>query len=107
MCGTGSLEKGQVVNRPSNGQDEKPQKRHGVVLTEKEAFEIYKCKFPSDKFQMKGRSVPVSRRFNVSPKTVRDIWSQRTWTHATRSLWSAYEVVRIFNISFHSISKDI
>jgi hypothetical protein len=63
------------------------------VLTDKEAFEIYKFKFPLDKFHMKGRSVPVSRKFNASPKTVRDIWSQRTWTNATGSLWSAYDVV--------------
>ncbi len=94
MCA--GLVKGQTRNRSlvslTKGQGDKPQKRHGIVLTDKEAFEIYKFKFPLDKFQMKGRSVPVSRKFNVSPKTVRDIWNQRTWTNATRPLWSAYEV---------------
>ena len=71
----------------------KPQKRHGVVLTDKEAFEIYKCKLSWDRCKVKGRSVPVSLKFNVSPKTVRDIWTRRTWTNATKCLWPIEEVI--------------
>ena len=55
-------------------------KRNGVVLNEKLAVEIYKLRLfgPS-----KGKSVHVSRIFHVSPKTVRDIWNQKTWSLAT------------------------
>ena len=41
----------------------------------------------------KGQSIPVSLLFNVSPKTVRDIWNRKTWPNATCSLWSQSEVV--------------
>ena len=38
---------------------------------------------------LRGQSVRVSERYNVSAKTIRDIWSRRTWTFATDSLWHA------------------
>ena len=85
------------------GPDDKPQKRHGVVLTENKAYEIYKLKFHLDKSKLKGRGVPVSRKFNVSPKTVRDIWSRRTWINATKPLWSAHEVL-LKHCTFHLVS---
>ncbi len=78
----------------------KSQRRHGVVLSDKEAFEIYKCKLSLDKFKTKGRSVPVSLQFNVSPKTVRDIWTRRTWTNATKDLWHIEEVTRRTTLNF-------
>eukprot|EP00960_Hanusia_phi_P033527 750499-Hanusia_phi.AAC.1 len=33
----------------------------------------------------------VSAQFGVSSKTVRDIWDRRTWTEATKSLWTESE----------------
>lgn len=67
-------------------------KRHGIVLNEKLALEIYKCKHVYADSNIKGKSVPVSKRFGVSPKTVRDIWTRRTWANATCAVWSENEV---------------
>lgn len=73
--------------------------RIGTVLTEELAIEIYKCKlafnapsnyaecFQSAEIRKRGKSVPVSVKFGISPKTVRDIWSHRTWAYATYPLW--------------------
>ena len=70
-----------------------------VILTPKLAMEIYKVKLellnpkdfhswfhPSTRL-LKGHSVPVARRYNVSAKTIRDIWNRKTWTFATSALW--------------------
>ncbi len=70
-----------------------------VVLTPKLAKEIYARKleflapkdfyscFNSSSRTLKGRSVPVAKMYNVSAKTIRDIWNRRTWTFATSTLW--------------------
>ncbi|EKX35424.1 hypothetical protein GUITHDRAFT_118441 [Guillardia theta CCMP2712] len=34
----------------------------------------------------------VAKKYGVSSKTIRDIWSRRTWTEATRPLWTADEI---------------
>ena len=75
-------------NKPRTGT--KP--RRGVVLNEKLALEIYKSKPTLIAPNIKGQSVPVSRIYNVSPKTVRDIWSRKTWAKATSQVFSAYQV---------------
>jgi hypothetical protein len=38
--------------------------------------------------KIKGQSVPVSKIYNVSAKTIRDIWNRRTWTFETCQLWN-------------------
>lgn len=75
--------------------------RIGTVLTEELAIEIYKCKLelisPSSSAscfltaddRKRGKSVPVSAKFGISPKTVRDIWTHRTWAYATFPFWSS------------------
>ena len=73
-------------------------RQYGVILTPQLALEIYKCKLvlqspencssgadPSK--SLKGQSVPVGNKYNVSAKTIRDIWNRRTWTFATYKLW--------------------
>ena len=62
--------------------------RKGIVLTEEKAVEIYTCKLDKSESFLRGLSVPVSQVFAVSPKTVRDIWSGRTWAYATCEMWS-------------------
>ena len=37
---------------------------------------------------LRGKSLPVSKLFGVSSRTVRDIWNRQTWTIATNHLWS-------------------
>ena len=72
--------------------------RCGVVLTSALATEIYMHKIRlqnqgklaerhDQTSMMKGQSVPVSKIYNVSAKTIRDIWNRRTWTFATCHLW--------------------
>ena len=70
----------------------KAHKRHGIVLTKEKALQIYECRPSIAKDNKKGQSQPVSLRFDVSPKTVRDIWNRKTWPYATCSLWSQSEV---------------
>lgn len=34
----------------------------------------------------------LAPRFGVTPKTIRDVWSGRTWVEATRHLWTEAEI---------------
>ncbi len=75
-------------------------KKSGLVLNAEQVQEIYRCKIQllqphsfgsclqSAQLRIRGQSVPVAKRFGVSPKTVRDIWSRRTWTYTTEQLWT-------------------
>jgi hypothetical protein len=69
-----------------------------IVLTPHLAMEIYSHKLllqtPRDFgscFEtarlLKGQSTHIAKKYNVSAKTIRDIWNRRTWTFATCSLW--------------------
>ncbi len=73
-------------------------KRQRVILTPQSAREIYTRKLDilaqrvSDSdckhvASLKGRSVPIAHIYDVSAKTIRDIWNQKTWMFATRDLW--------------------
>jgi hypothetical protein len=50
-----------------------------MKLTALEAIAIYQCKFN----KTPGRAAETSRLYKVSAKTVRDIWTQKTWGSAT------------------------
>ena len=70
------------------------------MLTEQQAVEIYKLKLSlidqlsynmsseNWKIAMRGKSNPVSKKFGVSPRIVRDIWNRYTWGFATIPLWA-------------------
>lgn len=67
-------------------------RQYGVVLSPQLAKEIYKSKLEahsSRRFErgLKGQSVPVAKKYNVSAKTIRDIWNRRTWTAVTCEYW--------------------
>ena len=36
----------------------------------------------------------VAPKYGVTPKTIRDVWSGRSWAEATRPLWTEEEVKR-------------
>ena len=55
-----------------------PQK-HRTILTEQQAIEIFGFR------SMNCSATFVAKRYGINERTVRDIWKQRTWTHATRS----------------------
>jgi hypothetical protein len=72
---------------------QKTKLHRGVVLTSKQAVEIYlhkillqgQCRDAG--ISMRGQSHGVSLLFNISSKTVKDIWLHKTWKHATHHLW--------------------
>jgi hypothetical protein len=76
--------------------------RRGTVLSEELAVEVYKYKLAicfdscdqssSSEKKFKGQSSVIARMYDVSPKTVRDIWNHITWKYATCHLWSEKEL---------------
>ena len=74
--------------------------RRKTALTVQDVEEIYRHKIRlsiPDTFKSsligvesstKGQSCHVAKRFGVSPKTIRDIWSKKTWAATTAHLWS-------------------
>ncbi|EKX35000.1 hypothetical protein GUITHDRAFT_118839 [Guillardia theta CCMP2712] len=66
------------------------------VLTADLAYKIYREKPPPlfDKLSLSRRSAEVALQYGTSPKTVRDVWSRRTWTRATTALWTAEELAQ-------------
>jgi hypothetical protein len=75
-----------------------------IVLTAKQAEEIFRMKISMVKMigpkictrasynLLRGKSVSISSEYNVSPKTIRDIWNRRTWQRATCHLWQYDDV---------------
>jgi hypothetical protein len=67
--------------------------RRGSVLTEAQAVEIYKHKLRiqgqggAGGAKLRGKSNGISQLFNISFKTVKDIWCHKTWKRATHHLW--------------------
>ena len=64
--------------------------RPRALLSVEQAIEIYKLrrcwKFDSNGRFVSGATI-IAKNFNISPKTVRDIWNRRTWSYETRHLW--------------------
>ncbi len=76
------------------------------ILTNEQAVDIYIHKMtilqslisnPSllltNENPLRGRSMSVSLTFDISSKTVRDIWNRRIWQNATKHLWTAEETL--------------
>ena len=66
-----------------------------TLLTKEQAVEIYMigqairdCGIDPIR---ESRSSQTAKRFQVSPKTIRDIWNRRTWRNETRHLWANNE----------------
>ena len=64
-----------------------------AVLTATQAIEIYsyrktRSNGPKTDPLLTGRSAAVAKKFNVSPKAIRDIWNRRTWTQETQHVWT-------------------
>ena len=62
------------------------QQQH-VVLTNKLAVEIYRSK----QGRKRHDAALLGARHGVSAKAIRDIWRRRTWTRATKHLWTPQE----------------
>jgi hypothetical protein len=63
-----------------------------ALLTEAEAVEIYSYKSSSSTTYSPphiGKTASLSKKYNISPKAIRDIWNHRTWRTATRHMWTS------------------
>ena len=65
--------------------------RPKIILNAEQAVAIYKlnptpCTDRSNTPKVRGQSIPIAARYGVSPKTVREIWSLKTWAKATEHL---------------------
>jgi hypothetical protein len=65
--------------------------RPRVLLSEQEAQEIFKLQNNHGYPSLHSASVVFSKRYGVSPKAIRDIWTGRSWLEATFSLWNEAE----------------
>jgi hypothetical protein len=66
--------------------------RHRAVLTQDQAIVIYTIRETTSCFGYQSlKSASLAKQFNVSPKTIRDIWNRRTWANETRHLWTEDE----------------
>ena len=68
------------------------------MLAELEVLEIYRIKISFQDqtlhHSIRGKSGDISKIYGVSARTIRDIWSRRTWAYVTVKLWSQ-EIERI------------
>ncbi len=93
-----------------------------VVLSPELAYEIYAYKltlqtttdfascFEASGSKLKGKSSRLAKHYNVSAKTIRDIWNRRTWTFATCNLWrdeiaKSAEVANSFCAPYSQVNK--
>ena len=75
------LPTGMNLTKHRNRTD-KPRAR--IILTAEQAAEIYSLKnFCLQGSKHRGYSLPIAKKYGVSPKTIRDIWNRQTWTFAT------------------------
>jgi hypothetical protein len=61
-------------------------KKPSAVLTKGQAIDIFRLSLTHSSKEKKPTAVSVSRAFNINEKTVRDIWSARTWHDETLPL---------------------
>jgi hypothetical protein len=58
--------------------------RPRAILTEQQAAEIFRLRFVPSQHGVVTSAIAVGRRYGVNERTIRDIWKQRTWSHATQ-----------------------
>ena len=65
----------------------------GIALDHTTAADIY-IQRPRDagtRYGSMSLAAKLARMYDVSPKTIRDIWNRKSWVKATRSLWTEKE----------------
>jgi hypothetical protein len=73
-------------NNPNQSMQQHRQQKRRAILTELQAIEIFAFRNESSILRMVSSASVVAKRYGINERTVRDIWTQRTWTHATCSL---------------------
>ena len=72
--------------QPCSDEKKKPR----AILTEQQAVEIFGL--ASSYHDVVSSAAALARRYGVNERTVRDIWKQRTWIHATRHFEGSVQV---------------
>ena len=62
-------------------------KHSRAVLTKQQAIEIFALKRDLQNQSLTAMSVELADKYNVNSKTIRDIWSGRSWLEATLPQW--------------------
>jgi hypothetical protein len=65
----------------------KQEARPRAILSKEQAIEIFRLKTNTGNQSMTATSIALANEYNVNPKTIRDIWSGRSWFEATSPLW--------------------
>jgi hypothetical protein len=61
--------------------------RSRAVLSKEQAIEIFRYKTNLGNHSMTATSIALANKYNVNSKTIRDIWSGRSWFEATFPQW--------------------
>jgi hypothetical protein len=88
-----------------SGTDAEPVQQR-TVLSKTEVLEIFAAGIPREgtftmKIRSRGQILQLSRKYQVTPKTIRDIWNRRTWRSVTSSLVSLTQ----YKLSSTSVSN--
>mmetsp|Transcript_23177 Transcript_23177/g.75414 ORF Transcript_23177/g.75414 Transcript_23177/m.75414 type:complete len:325 (+) Transcript_23177:184-1158(+) len=86
-------------NKDGSKRSVKPASSKRQQLTAEEACEIYMLRptLNKDGSMRRGSMLhckSVAPKYGVTPKTIRDVWSGRSWAEATKHLWTPEEVKR-------------
>jgi hypothetical protein len=65
----------------------KQEVRSRAVLSKEQAIEIFRYKTNLGNKSMTATSIALANKYNVNSKTIRDIWSGRSWFEATFPQW--------------------
>jgi hypothetical protein len=63
-----------------------------IALTSEQARSIYSQRLLNHDSEYCSLAKALAEKYNVSPKTIRDIWRRETWVKATKSLWTRHEL---------------
>ncbi len=67
--------------------EKKQEVRQRAVLSKEQAIEIFRYKTNLGNQSMTATSIALANKYNVNSKTIRDIWSGRSWFDATFPQW--------------------
>ena len=59
-----------------------------LVISRDDAIAIFRAKHTRASTRCDNLSTKLAAQYNISQRTVRDIWNLRTWTHATVPFWT-------------------
>eukprot|EP00960_Hanusia_phi_P057394 763559-Hanusia_phi.AAC.1 len=77
-----------VLSVPPGSTSSPPSRRRAHIdpCIAREIF-LYRLSYPpSSLWHPTAASILLARQYGITPKAVRDIWTRRTWAHATSSL---------------------